>query len=107
MTDNKEVYILRERNTVMAVTSNLMTVYRCMKSLIPDELRNRLKSYHQINRIFKRTDSIEFPLPDHDWYYIERQRVYSKYSEYWEGSAGVQPARLRPNDRCGTLAPRG
>lgn len=107
MTINKEVYILRERYTVKAITSNLLTIYRCMQSLIPSELRHRLKSYHQINRILKRTNSVEFPLPDHDWYYIEKQRVYSSYGEYREGSAGEQPSRLRPNDRCGTLAQRG
>lgn len=107
MTDNKEIYIVRERNTVIAVTSNLMTAYKCMMYVIPDMLKTRVKSYHQINRIFKRSAFVEFPIPDRDWFYIERQKVYASLTDDWVGSAGVQPTRLRPNDRCGTLAQRG
>ncbi len=102
-----KVYLLKFHNSVIVCASNLKTAYDWMLAEVPPHLKDRFKSYHQVNRILKKTNIIEFPLPDRAWYYIERQKLYSSFNKDWAGSAGEQPARLRPNDRCGTLAQRG
>ena len=102
-----KVYLVRYRNSVIAVTSNLKTAYDWMMDEVPTYMKDRFKSYHQVNRILKKTYLIEFPIPDRDCYYIERQKLHSTYTPTWVGSAGVQPTRLRPIDRCGRPLLRG
>lgn len=75
----KKVYILRHRTAVIMVSSNLKACYECVKYETPKYLHKHFKSYAQTTRILHKTQEMEFPLPDRDWYYIERRKVFSKF----------------------------
>ena len=96
-----KVYFIKYHNSVIGAASNLKTAYKWMMAEVPPHLKTHFKSYDQVNRILKKTNIIAFPLPDRDWYYIERQKLHASFDPAWVGSAGVQPTRLRPTDREG------
>ena len=102
-----KVYLLRHRSNVILVTSNLKTAYDWMIAEVPPFLHKHFLGYHSVNRKLKDTDTVEFPIPDRDWYYIERRKVYNNFKRDWPSSAGVQPGWLRPIDRCGNQLLRG
>ena len=86
-----KVYLLRHRSNVILVTSNLKTAYDWMMAEVPPFLHKHFLGYHSVNRKLKQSDRVEFPIPDRDWYYIERRKVYNNFQRDWQGNAGVQP----------------
>ena len=94
-----KVYFIKYHNSVIGAASNLKTAYKWMMAEVPPHLKHHFKGYDQVNRILKKTNIIAFPLPDRDWYYIERQKLHASFDPDLVGSAGVQPTRLRPTEK--------
>lgn len=107
MTRERQVYFVLYRNSVIYAGSNLKAAYDFMIDEIPPHLKNQFKSYAQVLRIIKKANEIDFPIPDRDWYYIKHMKVHTSFKPTWVGSAGVQPARLRPTNRSGSQLLRG
>ena len=102
-----QVYLVLYRNSVIYAGSNLKTAYEFMMDEVPPHIKKLFKSYAQVLRIIKKTNMIDFPIPDRDYYYIKHMKVHSSFKSAWVGSAGVQPTRLRPTDREGKKSSRG
>lgn len=107
MTREIQVYLVLYRNSVIYAASNLKTAYDFMMDEVPPHLKKQFKSYAQVLRIIKKGKFIGFPIPDRDYYYIKHMKVHTSFKPVWVGSAGVQPARLRPTDQCGSQLLRG
>ena len=73
------VYLVKFHNSVIVCATNLKTAYDWMMAEVPPHLKDRFKGYHQVNRLFKKKNIVEFPLPDRDWYYIERQKLHTSF----------------------------
>lgn len=91
MTKDGKVYLLRHRNSVILVSSNLKACYDCILNEVPPFLHHHFKSYAQVNRDIKKVTTVDFPIPEREWYYIERRYIISNFKRDWLGSAGVQP----------------
>ena len=76
----KKVYLLRHRSAVIMISSNLKTCYESMLSETPAHLHKNFRSYSQVTRVLHKTQEAEFPLPDRDWYYIEKRKVLTKFA---------------------------